>query len=225
MDRVTSLPGSSVGKKILMAATGLVLVLFVIGHLFGNLKVFFGPEKFNAYADGLRTMGEPIFGHGQLLWIVRIVLLVCVGVHLWSAWVTTRQSWAARSVPYAKNTDLSFSYASRTMRWGGVILLVFVVYHLMHFTWGNVHPDFKPGDAYHNFVEGFRSWPASLAYIVAMVFLALHLYHGVWSATQTLALTNARVEPYRRPFAAAVAIVIGLGNISLPLAVLAGVVK
>jgi succinate dehydrogenase / fumarate reductase cytochrome b subunit len=225
MDRVTSLPGSSVGKKILMAVTGLVLVLFVLGHLFGNLKVFFGPEKFNAYAEGLRTLGAPIFGHGQFLWIARIALLACLGVHLWSAWATTRQSWAARKLRYAKNDDLSFSYASRTMRWGGVILLAFVAYHLMHLTWGNVHPDFDPGDPYHNFVEGFRRWPAALAYIVAMVPLALHLYHGVWSATQTLALTNARVEPYRRPFAAAVAILIGAGNISLPLAVLAGVVK
>lgn len=225
MDRVTSLPGSSVGKKILMAVTGLVLVLFVAGHLFGNLKVFFGPEKFNDYAEGLRTMGAPIFGHGQILWIVRIALLGCVAVHIWAAWKTSRQSWSARRIPYAKKDDLSFSFASRTMRWGGVALLAFVIYHLMHLTWGNVHPNFDPGDPYRNFVEGFRSWPASAAYIAAMVPLALHIYHGLWSSTQTLALTNARVERWRRPFAAAIAILIGVGNISLPLAVLAGVVK
>ena len=225
MQRVTGLPGGSVGKKILMAVSGIVLLLFVIGHLFGNLKVFTGPEHFNAYAEGLRTMGAPLFGRGQLLWIARIVLLIAVGIHIWAAWSTTRQSLAARTVRYAKNDDLSFSYASRTMRWGGVIILAFVVYHLMHFTWGNVHPDFVPGDAYHNFVEGFRRWPAALAYIMAMVPLALHVYHGTWSATQTLALTNARFEPYRRPISAAVAIAIGAGNIALPLSVLAGVVK
>lgn len=225
MDRVISLGATSVGKKILMAGSGIVLVLFVIGHMAGNLKAYLGPQAFNDYAHFLRTVGHPLFPEGVLLWIARLVLLFCLGVHLWAAVATWLQSRAARAVGYKVVNDLSFSYASRTMRWGGVILLLFVVYHLLHLTTGTAHPSFHPDDPYYNFVTGFQSWPASIAYVVAMVPLALHLYHGVWSATQTLALTNPRVEPWRRPLAAAIAGAVFAGNVSFPLAVLAGVIR
>lgn len=225
MDRLQTLTQSSVGKKILMAVTGVVLVAFVIAHMVGNLKVYLGREHFNAYARFLRTVGTPALPESGLLWILRIVLLVCVGVHIWASVVLTRMSWAARSGRYAKGNDLVFSSASRTMRWGGVALLAFVVYHLLHFTTGTVHPDFRPDDPYHNFVAGFSSVPASAVYIVAMVALAFHLYHGIWSATQTLGIDDPRIEPLRRPVALAIALVVFLGNVSFPLAVLAGVVR
>lgn len=225
MARLQTLTQSSVGKKILMAVTGVVLVAFVIAHMVGNLKVYLGREHFNAYARFLRTVGMPALPESGLLWILRIVLLACVGVHIWASIALTRMSWAARAGRYAKGNDLVFSKASRTMRWGGVALLAFVVYHLLHFTTGTVHPDFSPEDPYHNFVAGFRSVPVSLVYILAMVALAFHLYHGIWSATQTLGIDDPRIEPLRRPVALGIALVVFVGNVSFPLAVLAGVVR
>ena len=225
MERLQSLPQSSVGKKILMAATGFVLVAFVVVHMLGNLKAYLGAAHFNEYAHFLRTAGAPAIPENGVLWIARVVLLACVGVHIWAAIALTRTSWAARPGKYAKGNDLSFSYASRTMRWGGVILTAFVVFHLLHLTTGNVHPDFRPDDPYHNFVVGFSSVPVAIAYLAAMAALALHLYHGAWSATQTLGIDNPRFERFRRPAALGIALVVFLGNASFPLAVLAGVIK
>jgi succinate dehydrogenase / fumarate reductase, cytochrome b subunit len=136
------------------------------------------------------------------------------------------RSRRARAVDYRRwDGDLVFSYASRTMRWGGVIILLFVIYHLMHFTFGNVHPDFVHGDAYHNFVVGFRSWPVSLAYIAAMIPLGLHLYHGFWSMLQSLGANNEKYNYLRRPIAAVLALGIVIANISFPVAVLTGIVR
>jgi len=225
MERLQSLPRSSVGKKILMAATGIVLVGFVVVHMAGNLKAYLGREHFNEYARFLRTVGSPALPQGSVLWIARIVLLACVGIHIWAAVSLTRTSWAARPGKYAKGNDLAFSYASSTMRWGGVILAAFVVFHLLHLTTGNVHPDFHPDDPYGNLVVGFSSLPVALAYILAMAALGFHLYHGVWSGTQTLAITNARFERWRRPAALVLALVVVVGNVSFPLAVLAGVIR
>ncbi len=224
MRRVLALYGSSIGKKVLMAATGAVLVGFVVVHMLGNLKVYQGPEKFNAYAEFLRQAGAPVLGHGQLLWIARAVLLAAVAVHLVAALQLTLASRRARKIGYRKRDDLSFSYASRTMRWGGVIIVAFVVYHLMHLTWGTAHPRFGES-VYDNLVIGFRSWPVSLAYIGAMVPLCLHIYHGMWSSTQTLALDDPRVLRWRRAAAAALALVVFAGNCSIPVAVLAGLVR
>ena len=159
-----------------------------------------------------------------MLWLVRIVLLAAVLLHVVAAVQLTVQSRKARRSGYRKFDSLAFSYASRTMVWGGVIILAFVVYHLMHFTFGNAHPDFIPGDAFHNLVVGFRIWPVSVAYIVAMIPLGLHLYHGLWSAFQTVGANNPRYNRVRRPLALGTAAVIVLANISFPIAVLAGVV-
>jgi len=225
MRRVLSLYRSSVGKKILMAATGVVFVLFVLAHMYGNLKAFYGPEKFNHYAEFLREVGAPMFGHGQLLWIFRIVLLAAVAIHVLMALQLWLMSRAARPVPYAKGLRPEEStYASRTMRWGGVILAAFVTYHLLHFTVGTVHPDFVPGAAYENLVIGFQSWPVVLAYTVAMAALCLHLYHGVWSALQTLGANHPRYNRYRRPLAVVVAGVVFVGFMSVPVAVVAGII-
>ena len=224
MTRVGALYHSSVGKKIAMAVSGVVLIVFVIFHLYGNLKAFSGEETFNAYAEGLRSFGAPVFGHGHILWTLRIGLLLAAIIHIAAAVQLTLQSRSARQTGYNRYESLTFSYASRTMRWGGVIILLFVIYHLMHFTFGNAHPDFIPGNVYHNFVVGFSVWPVSLVYILAMIPLGLHLYHGIWSMFQTLGVNNPRFEPWRRPLAAAIATIIVLGNISFPIAVLTGII-
>lgn len=226
MRRIISLWDSTVGKKIIMAVTGVILIGFVVVHMLGNLKVYQGAEAFNHYAEGLRTLGEPFFGRGQLLWLLRIVLIIAVLVHITAAVQLTLRKRRAREVGYRKyDNDMVFSYASRTMVWGGFIILAFVVYHLMHLTFGNAHGDFIHGNVYHNFVTGFRSWPVSLAYIAAMIPLGFHLYHGFWSMLQSLGATNPKFNHIRRPIAAVLALAIVLGNISFPVAVLTGVVS
>ncbi len=226
MRQTVSLWGSTVGRKIVMAVSGAILLLFVLVHMLGNLKVYQGPAAFNHYAEGLRTLGEPFFGYSQLLWLLRIGLIVAVLAHIVAAWQLTRRANAARAVGYRRwDGDLVFSYASRTMRWGGVIILLFVVYHLLHLTFGTVHPDFVAGDAYHNFVVGFRSWPVSLAYVAAMIPLGFHLYHGFWSMLQSLGANNETYNHLRRPIAAILALLIVLANISFPVAVLTGILR
>jgi succinate dehydrogenase / fumarate reductase cytochrome b subunit len=224
--RAFSLWRSSVGKKIVMALSGIVLIAFVAGHMIGNLKVYQGRQSFNHYAEGLRSFGAPFLARGQALWLVRLVLLGAVLVHILAAAQLTVRSRKARTVGYKRyDGDMSFSYASRTMVWGGLVILAFVIYHLMHLTFGNAHPAFIAGDAYHNFVSGFQSWPVSLAYIAAMIPLGFHLYHGCWSMLQTLGADSRRYGRWRRPVAAALALVVVVGNISFPVAVLAGLLR
>ena len=212
---------SSLGLKIVMALTGVILFGFVIGHMIGNLQVYLGPEAFNAYAASLRALG-----HGTLLWIARAGLLVAVLLHIWSAWRLTLINNAARAVGYREVERRESSYASRTMRWSGVIVLLFIVYHLMHFTLGvhAVHPQFVHGDAYHNFVTGFQNPLVSGFYVLAMLALGLHLYHGAWSFMQTLGLSHPRYDHLRYAFAGLVTLLILAGNISFPVAVLTGYV-
>lgn len=208
---------SAIGKKVVMAVTGVILFGFVLAHMLGNLQVYLGPEAMNAYAVSLREIL-----HGAGLWIARGVLLVAVALHVWAATSLTLQSRAARPVGYRAFHAREATYASRTMRWSGVLLALFIVYHLLHLTTGTVHPDFQAHDVYHNFIAGFRQVPVSIAYIVAMVFLGLHLRHGVWSMLQTLGLSHPRYERLAKAAAAAFATVIVLGNISFPVAVLLG---
>ena len=225
---VAARPGvarSLVGMKVLMAVTGVILFLFVVGHLLGNLKVFQGPEHLNAYAEGLRTVGAPFFARGQLLWIARLVLLVAVGAHIGAAIMVTRASWRARPVGYRRLEPVETTYAARTMRWGGVLIALYVIYHLLDFTFGRVNPSFVPGDVYHNVVASLRVWPVAAAYIAAMVVLGLHLYHGTWSALQTLGLNRPPTGRWRRSAAGAIAVLIAGLYISIPVAVLAGIVR
>ncbi len=203
-----------------MAVTGAILCAFVLGHMIGNLQVYLGPETMNAYGVFLRALF-----HGAALWIVRAVLLAAVILHIWAATSLTLTSRRARPVAYREQKWKESTYASRTMRWSGVILFFFIVYHLMHFTFGNAHPSFIEGDVYHNFVAGFRSVPVSLVYIVAMVLLGLHLRHGVWSLFQTLGVSHPRHIAMAKTGAWIFAAIIVLGNISFPLAVLAGIVR
>lgn len=224
MRRAATLWDSTVGKKIVMAVTGLILVLFVLGHAFGNLKAFQGPEHFNAYAQGLRSFGAPLLAHEQVLWLVRAVLIVSVVLHIWAGIALTLKSWQARDTGYTRFDYLGFAWASRTMFWGGLIIFAFVVFHLLDLTWGTVNPGFVEGDVYRNFVATFQRWPVSLGYIVAMIPLGLHLYHGFWSMFQTLGWNNPRYNAYRRPLVALIALAIFLVNISFPLAVLTGII-
>jgi succinate dehydrogenase / fumarate reductase cytochrome b subunit len=209
---------SSIGRKIIMAATGLILFGFVIAHLVGNLQVYQGAERLNAYGEALRH-------YMALLWIARLTLLAAVGLHIWSAWTLTQDNRKARAVPYERWEPQASTYASRTMRWSGVLLALFVVYHLLHFTLGNAHPDFVRGDVYHNFVTGFQNPVVSGFYIVAMVCLGFHLWHGAWSILQTFGVSNPALDKARYALAAAVTTAIVLGNISMPVAVLMGLIR
>src|SRR5881396_1411934 len=205
---------SLVGQKAVMAVTGVILFLFVVAHLLGNLKIFEGPAAFDAYAEGLRTVGAPFFGRGWLLWIARIVLIVAVLAHMWAAIETTRASWRARPVSYRRLEPVETTYAARTMRRGGVLIVVYVIYHLLDFTFGRVNPSFVAGDVYHNVIASFRAWPVSAGYGVAMVVVGLHVYHGLWSAFQTLGLNRPPTVRWRRGVAGMVAGLIAVGYIS-----------
>jgi len=213
---------SSLGLKIVMALTGVVLFGFVVAHMIGNLQVYMGPEALNAYAVLLRALG-----HGAALWVARAVLLVSVVLHIWSAWRLTQMNNAARAVGYREKVYREATYASRTMRWSGILLLLFIVYHLMHFTFGvrAVHPRFVHGDVYHNFVTGFQNPLVSGFYILAMLALGLHLYHGAWSFMQTLGLSHPKYNHLWHAFASFITLVVVAGNISFPVAVLAGLLR
>jgi succinate dehydrogenase cytochrome b subunit len=219
-DESASFLASTVGRKVVMAVTGVVLFGFVVVHMIGNLQIYLGPEPIDAYGHFLRT-----FLHGGGIWVARATLLAAVLLHIWAAWTLSRTSWSARPVPYRQVTHRESTYASRTMRWSGPILALFVVYHLLHLTIGSVHPHFEEGKVYANVVAGFQVWPVSVFYIVSMLALGLHMYHGVWSMTQSLGLAHPRYDRLRRVFAAAITGIVVAGNISIPLAVLAGIVR
>jgi succinate dehydrogenase / fumarate reductase, cytochrome b subunit len=227
-NRLMALWRTVIGKKVVMAVTGVVLIGFVIAHMFGNLKIFAGADEIDAYSRFLREVGMPEFGYGQLLWVVRIVLLVCVTLHITAALQLTRMSRAARPIGYATKRDNESTWAARTMRWGGVLLLAFVVFHLLHFTGGLVGfraGQFKDLAVYQNVVAGFAVWPIAVFYIVAMGALCLHLDRGIWSMLQTLGWNAARNEGTLQIISRAIAIVVFLGFVSVPLAVVTGWVR
>lgn len=224
MSWFTSIYRTSVGKKAIMAISGVVLFGFVLGHMAGNLKVFAGAEAFNHYAEGLREIGEPFVPRTGLLWVARIALLAAVGAHIVSAVALVRQARRARPDGYLERRRVQQSYASRTMRWGGVIILLYVIYHLMHLTFGNAHPDFVRGDAYHNLVMGLQSPLVAAVYVVANLVLGFHLYHGLWSLFQSLGLNHPRFNRWRRVFAAVFAVVVTAGFVAVPVAVQLGLI-
>jgi succinate dehydrogenase / fumarate reductase cytochrome b subunit len=219
--KVLSFYGTSVGKKVVMAVTGVIVFGFVVVHMLGNLQVFLGPAKLNGYAALLKS--SPAF-----LWAFRGTLLVAVFLHILSATQLTLQSWAARPQGYVVQKFRETTYAARTMRWGGPIIALFVVYHLLHLTTGQLHPTapfFDGHDVYNNVVHGFQvPWVAAL-YLVAVSFVALHLYHGVWSMLQTLGAAHPKYNRWRRVFAVVFAELVWAGMVAVPLAVLAGMIK
>ena len=223
--RLTAFWHTMIGKKVVMAVTGIVFIGFVIGHVFGNLKIFEGPDQINAYSRFLREVGMPELGYGQLLWLVRIVLLVSVTLHITAAVQLTRMSRAARPIGYAAKRDIETSWAARTMRWGGVLLVAFIVFHLLHLTGGVVGfgaGQFKHLAVYQNVVAAFAVWPVAVFYIMAMGVLCLHLSHGIWSMLQTLGWNTARNEATLRILSRVIAIVVFIGFTSVPVAVMTG---
>ena len=211
---------STLGKKVVMAVSGFVLFGFALAHMAGNLQVYLGPDALNAYGASLHALL-----HGTGLWIARLTLLGAVAAHIWAAVSLAGRNRGARQERYKVNAPRASTYASRTMIWSGPLLLLFIVYHLLHFTTGHVHPRFQEGDVYQNLVIGCQQPAVAGFYIVAMVALGLHLYHGVWSLMQSLGLAHSRWNPLRHSVATFFAAVIVVGNISFPVAVLTGFVK
>ena len=216
---------TTIGKKVIMAVTGLILVLFVITHMLGNLHAFEGAEELNHYGRFLREAGAPVLVNEQALWMLRIVLLVSAVLHIWSAVDLTRLDLASRPAGYRRKRMVSASLAARSMRIGGVLLAVFIVYHILHMTTGTVHPSFVEGDVYHNVVVAFRNPLVTLFYLLAMVALGFHLYHGVWSMFQTLGLNNRGRTRFFGGLATVTSVVVALGFVLVPLAVLFGLLR
>lgn len=216
---------SALGKKYVMAVTGIVLMAYVLAHMVGNLKLYLGRGELNHYAEWLRDMGYPALPHSALLWTVRIVLLISFVLHIHAAYALTVMNRKARPVGYQSKRDyVAASFAARTMRWTGVIVGLFVVFHLMDLTWGTVNPEFVKADVYHNVVTSFQRWPVAVVYVVANVALGYHLFHGAWSLFQSLGWNQRRFNHWRRYFAVAFATVIVVGNVSFPIAVVTGIV-
>ncbi len=216
MERVIGFYGSTVGKKVLMAITGIILFAYVVGHMLGNLQIYIGEEQINEYAEFLHSSVA-------LLWTARLVLLFCVGVHIVAAVQLWLRNRASRPVKYKIFNPPEVDYAARTMVWSGPIIALFVVYHILHFTTGHAHPDYQHVKPFHNVITAFGDPIVAGIYIVANVLLAFHLYHGVWSFFQTLGWDHPKYGPWRRHFSLLMAVIIGAGNVSIPLAVLTGV--
>jgi succinate dehydrogenase / fumarate reductase cytochrome b subunit len=214
---------SAIGKKAVMAVSGFFLFGWIFLHMLGNLKVYTGAEHYNAYAAFLITMGAPLLPNKAALIVVRVLLFIAVWLHIQAAAQLTIMNRKARPIGYHDRDYVSATYAARTMRWGGVIIILFVIYHLLHLTFGTVHPDFVEHDVYHNFVTGFQVWWVSAFYIIANLALGMHLYHGLWSMFNSVGLSHATFNPWKRTFATAFAVIVTLANISFPIAVLAGV--
>ncbi|MGH8933103.1 MAG: succinate dehydrogenase cytochrome b subunit [Egibacteraceae bacterium] len=214
---------SAVGKKYVMAVTGVALMAYVFVHMLGNLKLYLGPAALNEYGEWLRTLLEPFFPRTMTLWILRVGLFAAFVLHIHAAYALTRMNSRARPVAYRSKRDyVAASFAARTMRWTGVIVLLFVLYHLADLTWGFANPDFVRGDVFHNLVASLSLWPAALFYLLGNLALGIHLYHGSWSLFQSLGINNPRFNHWRRYFAVAFALVVTLGNLSFPIAVLSG---
>jgi succinate dehydrogenase / fumarate reductase cytochrome b subunit len=219
MNRLGLLWSSSVGKKAVMAVTGLIMVLYLITHVLANLLVFQGPTRINAYSAFLH-------GTGGALWVARLVLLAALVFHVIAAVQLAERRQDARPVGYASGREPQVStLASRTIRWGGALILVFLVYHILHFTVGTAHPDFIEGDPYHNVAAGFHNPIVVVFYLIAMAAVGLHLYHGIWSSGRSLGMSPPSPRPLRRSLALALALLVWLGFTVIPIAVYAGVVR
>ena len=217
---------TGVGKKWVMAVTGIVLMLFVLGHAIGNLKMYLGPTEFNTYSEFLRELLVPILPRTVTLWLIRIGLILAFVFHIHSAYGLTRMNQKA-NVKYKSRRDyLAANFASRTMRWTGPIILLFLIWHLADLTWG-LHPIAIPawhrGLAYQNVTESLKRPGVALLYIVANIALGIHLFHGSWSMFQSLGLNNPRFNKARRGFAAGFAVLITGINVSFPIMAMAGV--
>ena len=223
---------STIALKIAMATSGIVFILFVLVHMYGNLKAFQGEAAYNTYAEHIRTVGTPMLPYAGLLWVIRAVLIVSLVVHVWSAAALWKRANKARPVKYQVKKNLSSSFSSRTMRWGGLTLLLFVIWHLLHFTIVKINPTGSQAknitdNPYQLLVHSFAGdgWWMTVIYLIAMLALGLHLHHGTFSACQTLGFTNTATSRARaRVFGWVVAIVIAGGFSLVPLFILFGVI-
>jgi succinate dehydrogenase / fumarate reductase cytochrome b subunit len=207
-----------------MAVSGIVLVLYLIAHMIGNLKAFAGAESFNHYSEWIRTIGEPAVPAQTTLWIIRLVLLGAVFAHMWAAISLWRQARAARPVPYVTKKRVQQSYASRTMRWGGVIIVLFIIWHILDLTLGAVNAEGGDSTPYDRLVASFSNPFVTAFYVLALVLLGMHLRHGLWSAAQTLGQSNQRRERALNLFATAFAVVLIAGFLLVPFSVLFGLI-
>jgi len=218
MSQAVGFLSSTLGKKILMAVTGIILFGFVVGHMLGNLQIYLGEERLNHYAELLQA-------NKPFLWTFRSVMLFCVGVHIIAAVQVWLRNRAARPVKYKVFRPPAVDYAARTMVWSGPILALFITYHLLDFTVGTANPNFVRGEVFQNVVASFSNPLIAIFYMAANLLLAFHLYHGLWSLFQTFGWDHARFGWVRRALAVVFSVLIGAGNISIPLAVLTGVVR
>jgi succinate dehydrogenase / fumarate reductase cytochrome b subunit len=217
---------STIALKMLMAVTGIIFILFVLAHMYGNLKAFSGHDAFNEYSHHLRELGEPMLPHAGFLWIMRVGLIVALVIHVYCAATLWRRANRARTKRYVVKKNIASSWSSRTMRWGGLALLLFVIWHLLNFTIGKVNvTGGATNDPYNLLVDSFQTWWLTIIYLLAMVALGMHLHHGVWSAAQTLGLTNnVRARRNAKGLGWIVAIVIAGGFSLVPLFVVFGVI-
>jgi succinate dehydrogenase / fumarate reductase cytochrome b subunit len=218
---------SALGKKYVMAITGVIGMGYIFAHMIGNLKVFIGPESFNHYSEWLRqSLLYPILPAHVALWLMRIALIASVILHVHAAYALTMMNRRARPVRYQSKRDyIAADFAARTMRWTGIIVGLFILFHLADFTWGWVNPGFVRGEVYRNVAASLSNPVVALFYIAANVALGYHLYHGVWSLFQSLGINSPRFNPWRRAFAIAFAVITIGGFITVPIAVLLGIVS
>ena len=219
---------SDVGKKYVMAITGIVGLGFIVFHMLGNLHAFEGSRQLNEYAEGLREIGEPIAPRTFLVWIGRIGLLVALILHVHSAYTLTRSNRRARgAVGYENDRNyLAANYASRTMGWTGVIVLLFLIWHLADLTIGikMANPDFSRGEVYANLIASLERWPVFLLYVAAQGALALHIWHGAWSLFQSIGINNPKFNHWRSNFATALASIIAVGYLTVPFSIMFGII-
>ncbi len=219
---------SAVGKKWVMAITGIVLLGYILAHMVGNLKVYVGPEEIDGYGEALRDLGGNLVPRTSLLWLMRIGLTAAFVLHVHAAYSLALLNKRQRPVGYASPREyVVASYASRTMVWTGTIVLLFLIFHLADLTWGTepaATADFARGAVYTNMVATFSRWPVSVFYVVANLALGVHVFHGTWSLFQSLGINNPRFNPWRRHLALGFTVVVTGGNLTFPLAVLSGIV-
>src|SRR4051794_13724395 len=207
-----------------MAISGIIMVLFLIAHMIGNLHVYQGAASFNDYSEWLRTFGEPALPPRTLLTAIEVVLVLSVVAHMWAAVSLWRQARLARPERYAVKKSVAQSYASRTMRWGGVIIILFVVYHILDLTFGAVNPAGTDSTPYDRLVQGFQNPIVTTVYVITLLLLGMHLRHGIWSATQTLGQSNKRRERTVNAFAIGFSVLLIAGYLVVPAAVVFGLV-
>ena len=225
---------TAVGKKYVMAITGIIGIGFVIFHMIGNLKMYLGlidhdgerVYDVDVYGEFLRELLVPILPRTYFLWILRLVLIGAVVLHVHAAYSLTILNRRARPVKYQSARDYQVAnFASRTMRWTGIIVLLFLFWHLADFTWGWFNPDYARGEVYRNVDASLSRLPVAALYIVANIALGIHLFHGTWSLFQSMGWNNPRFNEWRRGLAAGVATIIVVGNVSFPIAVIAGIIE